>query len=418
MRSIVLASVVGLAAILMVSRAQAGGCGSPCGGCSDPCAQSPGGYCGPLQGPTQGMKVVLVPEYQVVKRSVCCTEYKEETRTRPVTVKKSVPVEEEKVLVETVYVPKTETKTIEYTVSVPIKEERTKQYTTTVPVWKEVQETYTVKVPQLVEVEETYSVRVPVVEDVPCNYTVMVPYADKRTVMKTVTNAVPVEKTRTITHCVPVANTSMVKKDYGCWETRLVNVPCGNCGTRTVCKKVWVPKIVEEEVTCVKPTYETQEVKYVTYQQTCQQVAQECASIRYMPEVRQGTKKVVKYTEETRSRKRTDVKYVEETRTRTKNVLSFEEKTHTETYPVIRYEQQTRTKEVSYTVKVPEQRVKKFNCTRYDCVPETKIQEYTVCVPVPVVKEVDVQICRMVPKVVATTDAPCGCPAQRGCGCR
>lgn len=446
MRRIVVAVLASFAVLLSTAHLAAAGCGVGCGGCSDPCVRSQCGGCTTCgecvpccerldTGPVELMRVILEPKYDVVKRSICCTEYKEERRVRPVTVRKSVPIEEEKICLETVYVPKTETKVIEYTVSVPIKEEKTREYTTTVPKWTEVEEQYTVNVPELVQVEETYNVKVPTVEEVPCEYTVMVPSPQKRVVMQTVTNAVPVEKTRTIRHCVPVVTTKMVEKDYGHWETRVVQAPCcgsgytgcGGCGaasrcgpcqpaTKTVCKKVWCPNIVKEEVQCVTAKYQTQELKYLAYEQTCEQVPHECVSICYKPEKRAGTKKVVKYVEQPRKRTRTDVQYHEETRTRVKKVLSFEEVTKTETYPVIRYEQQTRTKEVSYTVKVPEQRVKKYTATRFDCVSESKLEECTVCVPVPVVKEVEVQVCRMVPKVVSVTCNPCE-SCSGGCGC-
>jgi len=442
MRRVVLAVIVSLATVLTAADAHARRCGDPCGGCSDPCAAfSDSGCddCGPSvarnglldTGCVEELRVVLCPQYDVVKRSICCTEYKEEQRTRPVTVRKSVPVEEQKICVETFFVPKTETKTIEYTVSVPVQEEQTKTVTTTVPVWKEVTEEYTVKTPELVQVEETYTVKVPVVEEVPCEYTVMVPTATKQTVLRTVTNAVPVEKTKTVEHCVPVVKTKMVKRDCGRWQTQLVPVDgsgaeCGGCGdggaaaTRTRCRAVWVPNIVYEEVTCVENQIETQEVKYLTYEQTCEQVSHECISICYCPEVRTGTKQVVKYVDEPRTRMRTEVRYRDEVRTRTKKVLSYEEQTRTETFPVIRYVPEVRTKEVCYTVKTPQQRTKTYTTTRFDCVEETKLEEYTIRVPVPVIKEVDVQICRMVPKVVSATVNPCECckSGRRRCGRR
>ena len=438
-------TIVGLASLLMLvtaAEAQASRCRRMCGGCSDPCISSSCGgclcgracapKCQPLDvGPVKAMKIVMVPEYVTEKCSVCCTECREEERTRPVTVYKSVPVEEERVCLETVYVPKTETKTVEYTVSVPVKEMKTKEYKTTVPVWTEEEEKYTVKVPEIVEVTETYTVKVPVVEEVECEYTVMVPQAEKRTVMRNVCNVVPVEKTRTLKHCVPILATKLVDRDYGHWETKVVEADCcgagrccsgcGRCccaGPKVACKRVWVPNVVKEEVTCVKEQYQTQEVKYLAYESSPEQVPYECVSICYKPEKRKGTRKVVKYTNETRTRKRPDVQYKDEVRTRTKKVLSFREETRTETYPVIRHDKETRTKEVSYTVKVPEQREKKYTVTRYDCVPEKKLEKYTVCVPVPVVKEVDVQFCRMVPKVVSVTVNPCACCTRSRCCCR
>ena len=76
---------------------------------------------------------------------------------------------------------------------------------------------------------------------------------------------------------------------------------------------------------------------------------------------------------------------------------------------------------------VPQQRTQTFNVTTYKCVPEQMTQTYTVCVPVQVQKEVQVQVCKMVPKTVmvpATSGcAPanccggCGAPVAAGCGC-
>ena len=60
-------------------------------------------------------------------------------------------------------------------------------------------------------------------------------------------------------------------------------------------------------------------------------------------------------------------------------------------------------------MQVPEQRTRKYTVTRYDCVPEQKVETYTVCVPVPVTKEVQVQVCKMVPKVITVCVKCPGC---------
>ena len=458
MRAIITNGIIFLLVMLTASDVSAGRrYRRGCGGCSDPCiTTSCGGCvttaaprCEPLDvGPCTAMKIVMVPEYTTETRSVCSTEYKEEQRTRPVTACRTEPVTEERVKTKTVYVPQTETKTIEYTVTVPIKEEKTVEYTTTVPVWSEEEVQYTVKVPVLVDVEEEYTVQVPVLEDVQFNYVVHVPSPETRTVMRTVNNVVPVTKTRTISHCVPSVKTMLVNKDYGHWESQVSEVSCSSaryagcgryrgcgecdharCGgcapaTRTVCRKVWVPNCVQEEVTVVEQRQQLQEVRYLAYEQHSEQVPYECTSICYKPETRTATKKVVKYVPETRSRTRKDVQYQDEVRTHPKKVLAFKEETRTETYPVIRYEQQKKTKEISYTVQVPKQEVETYTVTRHDRVEEKKLETYTVRVPVPVVKEVSFQVCRMVPKVVTVeinpcaTGSGCGQPAPaRGCEC-
>jgi len=458
MRRVVMAGLAGLLVLLAAAQVEAGRCRLLCGGCTDPCLSSRCGGCvtgadacslrceAIDTGPLPALQIVMVPEYMTEKRSICCTEYKEEQRTRPVTVYKSVPVTEERVCIETVYVPTTETKTVEYTVPIPIQEEKTREYKTTVPVWTEQEEQYTVQVPVLVEVPETYMVKVPVVEEVPCTYTVMVPTPEKRVVMRNQVNVVPVPKTRTVTHCVPVVKTMLVDKDYGHWESRVVDAGCSGyaecapaacapaacapaaCApaAKAACRKVWVPNIVKEEVTVVEEQYQTQQIQYLAYEQCVEQVPYECLSVCYRPETRTGTMKVVKYVDQPCTRTRVNVQYKDEVRTRTKKVLTFAEEVRKETYPVIRYQPEKRTKEVSYTVNVPQQQEKKYTVTRYDCVPETKLETYTVRVPVPVVKEVECQFCRMVPKVVSVTVNPCApcapCPKCAAatpsvCGC-
>jgi hypothetical protein len=101
------------------------------------------------------------------------------------------------------------------------------------------------------------------------------------------------------------------------------------------------------------------------------------------------------------------VEYQDEERTRTRKVLSYKDEVRTETYPVIRYTQEDKTKDVTYTVNVPTTKVNTHKVVRYDTVQDKKIETYTVSVPVPAVKEVKVQVCRMVPKVISTTINPC-----------
>jgi hypothetical protein len=111
---------------------------------------------------------------------------------------------------------------------------------------------------------------------------------------------------------------------------------------------------------------------------------------------------------------RTAVDYQDETRTRIKKVLSFRDEQRTETYPVVSFRPERFTKEVSYTVYVPETKAETYTVTRNDQVPDHRIENFTVRVPVPVVKEVDVQVTRMVPKVVAVTVNPCGGTSSPG----
>ena len=86
--------------------------------------------------------------------------------------------------------------------------------------------------------------------------------------------------------------------------------------------------------------------------------------------------------------------------------LSFKDEVKTETYPVVTYSAEKRTKEVSYTYNVPETTSEPYETTRYDRVAQEQVEEYTVKVPVTVMREVTVQVCKMVPKVVEETILP------------
>ena len=99
-------------------------------------------------------------------------------------------------------------------------------------------------------------------------------------------------------------------------------------------------------------------------------------------------------------------------RTRTKKELAFKEEERTETYPVVNYQPQTLTKEVSYTVYVPETKAERYSVTRQERVPDHRIETYTVRVAVPSTKEVEVQVTRMIPKVVSVTVNPCKGPTS------
>ena len=411
-----------------------------CGGCSDTCFTpapptcntgcAPAPICLDV-GPVKEMHVVLVPTYVTEKQTYCDKEYREEQRQRVVPGVKTVNVPEERVRVITVPINKVETKTIEYTVQVPVHSEQTKTFKMKVPVWTEQPEEYNVMVPVLKEIQEEYCVKVPELREVPFNYTVNVPHPITNTVNRTVSSVVPVVKTRTMQYCVPVTKTKKVRVDRGHWENRVEHVPvasapCASCdqaptpcngcvkaqsapttASHCVCRQVWVPNIVEEECNEVVPQQQTAEVQYLVYEQHYNTVPHECTCIEYRPEVRSGTKKEVVYKTVTRTRPRTIVDYVSETRTRNKKVLTFKEEERTETYPVVTYKPEVRTKDVSYTVCVPEQRTEKYTVTRCDSVPEDRIETYTERICVPVVKEREVKVCRMVPQVVSMKVCPC-----------
>ncbi len=502
-------------------------------------------------GPVASYQVVMEPKYFTETRAIPTTEYQNETRYRVRKVARQVPVEVQDYRTVTVMVPRQETKSIDYTVLVPQTGEKSVDIVDTVPVWSDVTETYTVKVPSLVDVPEEYKVRVPQLSDQEFSYTVQVPQPQTETRMQTVTNAVPVSRTRTVQTMQPVTRTQTVTKDYGHWEDRVeevigastVTVPgvqeyaagcqtagqysiaqpsvtyqpvcssgpgcgggvtascaapsgrhhgllkrlfhhggcgmggcqsagcgsvggcgvsggcgsvggcgvsggcggvsmggydAGTCGqviapavavapmtysvptTTTVTRRVWVPNVVTEEVQVVDHVPQSQEVTYTVLEQQTQQVPYDYTYVVYRPETRTGTRKVVNYVEETRTRNRKVVEYKEETRTRVRKQLSYKQQTRTETIPYVNYTTEKRTKEVAFTIQVPETKVEPFTTTRYDTVYEDVTEEYTVSVPVASSKEVQVQVCRMVPKLVPVTIYPCQSSqgtTSEGCNC-
>ncbi len=185
------------------------------------------------------------------------------------------------------------------------------------------------------------------------------------------------------------------------------------CGTsvapavQTVSRQVWVPNVVTEEVPVVTSENISEEIAYTVYEQKSEQIPYECTYLVNRAETRTGTRKVVEYVTETRERMRKQVNYIDETRTRTRKELSYKTETKTETYPVVSYKTDKRTKEVSYTYQIPEQVVEPYQTTRYDHVAEEVVEEYTVQVQVPSMREVQVQVCKMVPKLVPYTYNPC-----------
>lgn len=184
----------------------------------------------------------------------------------------------------------------------------------------------------------------------------------------------------------------------------------GGCSTpapQTITRRVWVPNVVTEEVAVVENVTEQQEIAYTAFEQQTTEVPYECVTVVYVPEQRSGTRKVVDYKTETRTRNRKVVQYNDESRTRTRKELSYKQETRSQTIPYVSYSTEKRTKEVSYTYNVPETQVEPVTTTRYETVQEEVSEEYTVQVPVTAYREQQVQVCRMVPKLVPITINPC-----------
>ncbi len=203
--------------------------------------------------------------------------------------------------------------------------------------------------------------------------------------------------------CGNVMNSGSMMSGYSA-GTMMAPAPA----TRTTTRRVWVPSVVTEEVPVVTNTVKNEEVAYTVYEQQSTQVPYESTSVVYRPEQRTGTKKVVEYVSEPRTRTRKVVSYTDEQRTRTRRVLSYTTQTKQETYPVVTYKTEKKSKDISYVVNVPTQSVEAFETTRYETMTEDTLEDYVVTVQVPSTKEVQVQVCKMVPKLVAYTFNPCG----------
>jgi hypothetical protein len=81
---------------------------------------------------------------------------------------------------------------------------------------------------------------------------------------------------------------------------------------------------------------------------------------------------------------------------------------------------------VPYVECVPVTKTRTYPVTTVRRVPEEKTENYTVCVPYPVQREVQVQVCRMVPKTIQVPVSTgcanngcndCGRRMARRCGC-
>ena len=261
----------------------------------------------------------------------------------------------------------TETRTVQCVECRPELRTNTVTVMKRVPVVHTVDRQYTVMVPQIRTKTVAYTVAKPVWEEKQVQYTVMVPQQETKQGVRRVCQAVPVTETRTV--C----------KDEGQWEDREVTscvrqvcyrsrcaarlarrrgTCCSSCSTSccstcTQTCKVWVPNIVKEEI-------EVTVMKTQLVEEPCEYTVTRC-----VPEVR------------------------------------------TKTIRVCRMEYEHKTKEVQYTVCVPEVRTRKVSRTSYICQPEQKTVTCTVMVPHVVEKQVQVPVCRMVPKTIKVCRPVC-----------
>jgi len=377
-----------------------------------------------------------------------------------------VPKTETKTVEYSVLVPVESTKTVEVSVSVPVWNDISENYTVKVPQIIDVPESYQVKVPALRDESFTYTVYVPQTETVTKMQTVT--NAVPVTKTKTVTRVVPVYSTKTLTRdaghyetvvdevasaatysseasvsngcnsvvtyrghgngcgdCAPVVSSGCGcspavsfgggSSSVGCgislsYSDSTANSGCGNVSvpsTRMISKQVWVPNVVSEEVPVVSSKSTNEEIAYTVFEQQSEQIPYECTYIVNKPEVRTGTRQVVDYKMETRERTRKQVKYIDETRTRTRKELTYKTEMKSESYPVVSYSTEKKTKDITFTFNVPETVNTPVQSIRYDQVAEEVVEEYTVAIQVPTMKEVTVQVCKMVPKMVPYNYSPC-----------
>lgn len=366
MRRGVISSLLPL--LMLVATAQAGDCGfcrTTC--CPAPCQP----YCAPCA-PQIVERTVMVPQWQTQMQTVCCTEYRHESRPQVVTCYQSVPV--------------VTPRTCEYTVL-----ERqiiTKQITCTVcrPVVEQVQKTYCVQVPYCETRQITRTVCRPVWREVPHTYTVMVPHCETR------------QGVRKVWQCVPTTQMVTTCQDCGHWEQRqcpVVCPPCGGCQPCVpTCYNVWVPNIVQKQVPVTVN-------RLVCVEQPCQYTVTVCH-----PEQRTCTRRICEF--------------VREQVPCTVKVWACRPEYRTCTVPVCRLVPEQVVRTVCQPICVPRKVVKTVNVTTFNCVPVQKTIQVNVCVPVTVQKQVPVQVCQWVPQTIqCQVAAPCysSCGWYGGC-CR
>ena len=275
-------------------------------------------------GPQYIERTVMRPQMMTETKMCTVTEYRNETRQREYTVYKRVAETSARSCNVTVMVPEQRTRVEKYTVMRPVTRTVTQAYKVQVPVWQNVTQSYTVQVPQT-EVRQTY---------------------------------------RTTCRKVPVTVMKTVCRDAGCWVNQMTQVPscdpCGRAVMRTVCKPVYVPKTITEQVPVT--SFKVEQV-----QVPCQYKVTVCK-----PEVRTRTVRVCNYRTETRQR----------------NIQVCE----TECVPM--------TRQVNYTCMVPQKQQRSYNVTTYRMIPEKRVETYKVCVPHQVQKPVQTQVCKMVPQTI------------------
>jgi hypothetical protein len=262
-------------------------------------------------------RTVMVPEWTTETRTVCVTEMKQEPRQKTVFVpiKREIP----KQVVETIVkrVPVTRTYTLVDTIFHQVKK-------------MEIQKFY-INCPRIERRTITETVLDPIRVQETVEKTVLIPFREEREGVRQRCQLIPQKVMKTIT------------RDCGYWTTVTYEVPaCVGCNkdiatTLTQCKRVWVPKLVQEQVcvTIYKPAFYTEPYTYCV---TC-----------FKPETRTVQQCVSEI----------------QTEERTKTVIDTQ------------------------------------------CGFESRLVSYMASVPVIVKKEVQVKVCKMVPKVIQVPAGNC-----------
>jgi hypothetical protein len=157
---------------------------------------------------------------------------------------------------------------------------------------------------------------------------------------------------KTVSKCVPVTKTKTVCVCEPQWVEREVEY-CGPCGTKCV-----------KKVTCYEPKMVEKQVEYTCTETVCEKVPcvrtiDTCEPVTKVRKVKRIVNKI-----------------------------------------------ETRTHESKYVTYEPLQKFERKTVCVCECVPETKTVTETVCVPYEVEKEVEVRVCKLVPK---TIQVPCNC---------
>jgi hypothetical protein len=391
-------------------------------------------------------KTVMVPTWVTEMRKVQVVECRLETRQRTVTVAQQVPETQTVTDQYTIQVPETRVRTENYTVCKPVTRDVTRQYTVNVPYqetrqatrrvckYVAVQQPVTVNVPETRMKTVTCTVLKPVVKQQTQTYTVNVPYTETR------------EGTRKVCRWTPVNETRMVCQDQGHFECVQVAVPsCGDCCAPSCCghrglfrrrccyepacaapcgppacvtKQVWVPNLVQKQVTTtvMRPQMVDEKYSYLVNLCRAEQRTRTCNVVEQVPETQSRQVAYTVCVPKTQMVTVNQPQWSEESYSYVVNLCRPEVRTQVVQVQDFVREQQSR--QVSYTVCVPKVQTRQRQVTVYKCVPVQKTETFQVQVPYTVEKLVPATVCRMVPKTVKcympvapAACGPAGCAA-------